>query len=135
MKEAPSYEQCSVPIGGPHASHKPSAGEGTRQHVGLYSITELCILGGFPTLSILCFPELLLPSSSMHAAIERFRLFACFGRSLSLSLSLSGGRTPFFLLSLWGSGTLSLLAQWPRSAVTALTLYFCSSAAQPVEKR
>jgi hypothetical protein len=57
--------------------------------VGLYSLTELCILGGFPALSILRFPKLLLPSSSMHAAAEHFRLFACFGLSVSLYLYLS----------------------------------------------
>jgi hypothetical protein len=58
------------------------------------------------------------------------------GSSLaSAALSLSGGRTPFFLLSLSGSDTVSLLARWPISTVTALTLSFCSSAAQPAENR
>jgi hypothetical protein len=93
--------QCFGPTGG-YASRDPSTGEGTRQHVDPSSLTELCILRGFPAFSILRFPDLL-PSSSMHAAVERFRLFAHFSRSLSLSLS--GGRTPFFLLSLSGSGT------------------------------
>jgi hypothetical protein len=45
-----------MPTGGPHASHEPFVGEGTRRHVDLYSLTELCILGGFPALSILRFP-------------------------------------------------------------------------------
>jgi hypothetical protein len=104
--------------------------------VGLYSLTELCILGGFPALSILRFPKLLLPSSSMHAAAEHFRLFACFGLSVSLYLYLSLSWVyPFSLLSLSGSGTASLLARWPRSTVTALTLSFCSSTAQLAEKR
>jgi hypothetical protein len=112
---------------GPHASHKPSAGEGTRQHVGLYSITELCILGGFPTLSILCFPELLLPSSSMHAAIERFRLFACFGRSLSLSLWWAYPLLPPLSMGQWHVEPLSTMAQICGDGPDSLFLLFGSA--------
>jgi hypothetical protein len=99
-------KQCSTPTGGPTLLlNLPLMKEHTSMWASIPS-PSCAYLEGSLLSRVFAFPS----SSPLHRCTPPSSVSGSSLASAALSLSLSGGRTPFFLLSLSGSGTMILLA-------------------------